>query len=334
MLASTVSVSFVHILITLIYIRHVASEYFETDYVPKKDGNRLLSNGKQIPLVGMGLRCLEDGKIASIVSLSLGSEYGLGYRLIDTNMIKKSANENLISEVISKTKFSSKTNQVHIMTHVLYTHLGYERTKSYVKSLMGSLLENINSSIDLRVHVMLSLPQSTRYDKSSVKESWKALEDFYSSNHPNIQSIGVSNFNSVELNSLLKVCRIKPHVAQATLGTLFEIWPHLRQHNIVGQAHGIYDALTNAKDTKAYEARMLLRQVAGALSVEVVHTPASVLVSYLSNKGISMIPCTGEEEYLIENSPEKVSPVPKLNAEQKKLMDGVINFILMRASTS
>ncbi|KAL3923075.1 MAG: hypothetical protein SGILL_001858, partial [Bacillariaceae sp.] len=137
--------------------------------------------------------------------------------------------------------------QVHVVTKIWYTYLGYARTKLAVEDILKDMQDAIQDpSVDLKITLLLHWPRC--YDniswmecekeeeqlparvkqagpaphldkKNAWKESWKALEDVYNSaDYPAIAAIGVSNFEGADMRELLlpekTTARTLPHVTQ------------------------------------------------------------------------------------------------------------------------
>lgn len=211
-----------------------------------------LRNSKPFPLIGIGVGNLAANRIENMIYEGIKSEHRI--RLIDT--ARASRNEKQVAKGIvtgvrrfKKTEKFEDRVQVHVVTKVWYTHLGYERTKISVKESLEDLGDAIKDpNVDLRVHILLHWPRC--YDtipwmdcekeenalpdyvkkagppphenkKDAWKESWKALEDMYlSADYPAIGSIGISNFGLDDMKELLAMAREKPHITQINIWSL------------------------------------------------------------------------------------------------------------------
>ena len=112
----------------------------------------------------MGIGNLPHESIPQVVNAQLD----VGVRLIDT--AHASNNEGILGEAIASfdggggvhrnTRGSptiSSHQEVHVVTKVWYTHLGYERTKMSVQESLQNLQEAINRQIF--VHVLIHWPR-------------------------------------------------------------------------------------------------------------------------------------------------------------------------------
>ena len=211
-----------------------------------------LSNGVDLPLVGFGVGNLQHDLIAGRIAEALADDKNT--ILIDT--AHASSNEITVRKGIENgLRASTSTHQgpVHVVTKVWYTHLGYERTKLSVKASLEELLvpnENDDVSVDIRVHILLHwprcddsipwmnceaeeerLPGSVKkagppphlHKDTAFLESWRGLEDIYTGKVilgeklPKVESIGISNFNMDDLQALLGISRVTPHILQVRM---------------------------------------------------------------------------------------------------------------------
>mmetsp|Transcript_22371 Transcript_22371/g.42481 ORF Transcript_22371/g.42481 Transcript_22371/m.42481 type:complete len:478 (-) Transcript_22371:160-1593(-) len=303
-----------------------------------------LVNNNKIPLVGYGVGNLQHHLIKGMVSSALQENKKI--MLIDT--ARASANEDLVAAGIVKgvQKIGKKT-EVHVVTKVWYTHLGYERTKLSVKESVEALKAAIDSPlVDLKLHVLLHWPKC--YDEipwmdceaeeaalpaavksagpdptknpNAWKESWKALEDLYLSDEYPIASIGLSNFHLSEIEETSTFARIHPHMIQVNL------WSLLYDAHLVDYCHQrrihvqVYNAMSGTVSTPetAPKAFHHVQKVAHDLSEELGEslTPAQVILAWLIQHGISVIPRTSNVVRLEENSAVSLSNIPALSDQQ------------------
>lgn len=197
----------------------------------------ILRDGQSFPLVGLGVGNLQHDRIVAQVKESIRH----GNRLIDT--AHASQNEHLVRRGIREGLISFDSNlEIHVVTKVWYTYLGYERTKIAVREIM----EELNDP-NIKVHILLHWPRcrddipwmkceeeehnlprvvkdagpAPHLDKENAfKESWRALEDMFlgdvsTVNRAKLESIGVSNFGVEDLKALEK-SRVTPHILQVS----------------------------------------------------------------------------------------------------------------------
>lgn len=324
----------------------------------KKEGTTVLHttlhNGQTIPLVGFGVGNLQQGLIESQVAESVP----LGFRLVDT--AHASHNEHLILQGMSKTE-TWDDEPMHVVTKVWYTYLGYERTIISVRESLQAL----NNTQRIRVHMLLhwprcrndiswmdcageeeKLPQSVKkagppphLDKDhAFKESWRALEDIYlghirvGENLPKLASIGVSNFDKNDLQDLATTARISPHIIQLNVWSIvFD--PHLteycRKHKIHLQAYNVMNGIVGRKDVAPY-AYGSLWDVAKSFSSQGDEPwdPARVLLTWLVQQNVSVIPRTSNRRRLATNSPKTIAKMDDLSKAQQDRVEEAVRALL------
>lgn len=202
----------------------------------------VLSTGQQFPLVGLEVDGLRGSAIQQRISDAMQNT--TQFALFDT--AQRANNEKRINNgIIFAVKSSDlHSSEVHVITKVPYTHLGYERTKLAVRESLRNL-KNRNT----HVHVVLEwprcddevawmhcehdeqrLPQTVKaagppphHNKEyAFLDSWRALEEIYlreislGSGLPALSSIGVANFEVEDLQTLELHSRVLPHVVQVS----------------------------------------------------------------------------------------------------------------------
>lgn len=362
-----------------------------------------LSNGIVMPLVGLGVGNLQRNLVESMIHHGLKDERRI--RLIDT--AHASGNEREVARGITtgikdlKQQLATNNNnnnddkddynqidtkqriQVHVVTKIWYTYLGYERTKLAVDEILESFEEAIKDpNVDLKVTLLIHWPQCydnipwmnceeeeeqlpervknagppPHLDKSNAwKGSWRALEDIYENNHSAdkdkngkyhsvVASIGISNFDFLTLKTLLETSRIAPHLAQINVWSLMNDTPlielmnendiHLQVYNvmngIIGQVYNNPKAhrhiLMVANQLKQTSIDMSSSAAEGALEKVLF---AQVLLTWLVQFGISVIPRTSNPEHLADNSAIALSKIPNMSQEQIQIagnsMAAIIN---------
>ena len=307
----------------------------------------------------------------------------LRVRLIDT--AHQSGNEREVARGITtgvkdlKEKWASNTSnnhdsskeriQVHVVTKIWYTYLGYARTKLAVDEILQSFEEAIkDSNVDLKLTIILHWPQChdnipwmnckeeedqlpdriknagppPHLDKASWKESWRALEEIYDNNHSVdnnndeyssvIAGIGISNFDYDTLQTLLQTSKVAPHLAQinvwsvmndpAFIELLHENNIHIQVYNVM---NGIIEQVLN--NPKAHHHILM---IANQLEQKSIHSSSSsandeivekvyfaqVILKWLVQFDISVIPRTSQSNRLTQNSAVAISKIPSMSEEQ------------------
>lgn len=187
-----------------------------------------LSNGVEIPCVGLGTWQAENGEIA--IS-SVKDALVAGYRHIDTAAGYK--NEESVGIAIKESGIPREeifiTSKLHNNDH------GYENT---MKAFEETLKKLDTDYLDL---YLIHWPNPIKYRdcwEEANAGSWKALEELYAAGR--IRSIGVSNFHPHHIEALLKTATIVPMVNQIRLcpgDTQDELVDYCKAHNILLEAY-------------------------------------------------------------------------------------------------
>jgi diketogulonate reductase-like aldo/keto reductase len=196
-----------------------------------------LSTGQQFPLVGLEVDGLRGDAVGQRIADAM--QNSTQFALFDTAQRannEKRLNMGIVYAVKSSDLHSS---EVHVITKVPYTHLGYERTKLAVRESLRTL-KNRNT----HVHVLLEwprcndeipwmhceqdearLPQHIKaagppphLNHDAFLDSWRALEEIYLRE----VSLGtglpaVANFEIEDLQALEEQSRVLPHIVQVRL---------------------------------------------------------------------------------------------------------------------
>ena len=164
-----------------------------------------LSNGVEIPKLGIGTWLVSDDAVTQAVSDAVG----LGYRHIDT--ARAYQNERGVGRGLRLSGVSREN--IFVTSKIAAEIKDYDQA---VASIGNSLKTLELEYLDL---MLIHSPQP--WDKCGVnedrypagnKEVWKALEEAYGEGK--IRAIGVSNFLQVDLDNILESCTVKPMVNQ------------------------------------------------------------------------------------------------------------------------
>ncbi|MCL2650137.1 MAG: aldo/keto reductase [Candidatus Azobacteroides sp.] len=226
-----------------------------------------------MPILGFGTLELND----SVGVSSVAKAISLGYRLIDTATIY--GNEEAVGKGIKASGIDRK--ELFISTKLWVDDSGYENTKkAFEKSLKKLGVEYVDMYLIHR-------------PRGDVKGSWKAMEELYAEGK--IRAIGVSNFDSKQLEELMSYANIKPVINQIETHPFFqqkEAQEDLQKRGIqmeawspfAGGRHDIFNNPTLVAIGKQYN-----------------KTAAQVSLRWLIQRGIVAIPRTSNPAYMAEN---------------------------------
>lgn len=300
----------------------------------------------KLPLLGLGVGNMQHDMIEESVYEAVQN---FGITLIDT--AAASHNEHLIRKALDR----STTKNIHILTKVWYTHLGYERTRLSVLDSLAQLGQNsiacvlihwprCNDNIpwmnceeeetNLPLYVRQAGPAGTWQD------SWRALEDLY--DEKKIKNIGVSNFNFDEMKELISFARIQPHIFQGNVwNVFFDPWlmKFLSEKKIQFQAYnvlnGILPALAaNVDDHNLYErsdnayaaVKKIAHEVSLLLDTNSIYTPVQMILAWLIQKKIGVIPRSSSKIHLQENA--QASQIKKISNKHMRIIGTYLEELL------
>ena len=230
---------------------------------------RTLSNGTEIPVVGLGVWQVQDGP-----ECERAVEWALeeGYRLIDT--AQAYGNESSVGRAIRN---SGVPREEIFLTTKFYPG-GRDPHAEAAKSL-----ERLGTDyLDL---YLIHWPQG------GPTWAWPGMEQ--ASEAGLTKGIGISNFSAGEIQELLKVSQIQPAVNQIQFSP-FEYRAGLveacEEAGIVAQAYSPLGTGRHLGDP-------VVDRIASAAG----RTPAQVLIRWAMQKGLSVIPKSTHQDRIQEN---------------------------------
>ena len=239
----------------------------------------ILPNGVRIPAVGFGsYRAAENGTQTITDALSAG------YRYIDT--AKFYDNEAEIGEAIAQSGIPR--DEIFLASKVWPADLGRENT---LRSFEGSCSRLKTDYLDL---YLIHWPKNEPDDPDwleKVRQSWEAMEELYEQGR--VKAIGLSNFLPHHIRPLLETARIRPMVDQLELhvGYMQEYaLSYLRAQGILPQTW-----------SPLGRARVLNDPEITKLAAKYGCTGAQLLLRYLNQRGIPVIPKASSKARMLEN---------------------------------
>ncbi|WP_432712719.1 aldo/keto reductase [Pedobacter sp.] len=189
-----------------------------------------LSNGVAIPKLGLGTWLINDKEVIQAVNDAVK----LGYRHIDT--AQAYGNENGVGEGIKACGL--KREELFVTTKLAAEIKSYkEAVASIDQSLKTLRLDYIDLMIIHSPKPWAKFLEAEPYFEGN-REAWKALEEAYQSGK--LRSIGVSNFQKVDLDNILGSCSVKPMVNQVLAhisNTPKELIEYCQENGILVQAY-------------------------------------------------------------------------------------------------
>ncbi|ACZ19855.1 aldo/keto reductase [Thermanaerovibrio acidaminovorans DSM 6589] len=233
-----------------------------------------LNNGVWMPVIGFGV--YDTGSLEeceACVSQALEA----GYRLIDTAAMY--GNEEAVGRAIRSSGL--RREEVFVTTKVWFTDSGFGRTReAFFRSLDRLGLDYV----DL---YLIHQPYGDVYG------SWRAMEELYQEGL--IRAMGVSNFHGDRLMDLAVHGRTTPAVNQLELHPLYQREDDLAvlaRYGVMPQAWG---PLARGRGG------MLTNRVLTLIAAKHRRTVAQVVLRWLVQRGIPVIPKTVKRERMVEN---------------------------------
>ncbi|MEW4263215.1 aldo/keto reductase [Priestia megaterium] len=243
-----------------------------------------LSNGIEIPLLGLGTWLLDDEQAAQAVRDAVSS----GYRHIDT--AQAYMNEAGIGEGIRSCGIARE--ELFITTKVAAEAKTYkEVTESIDESLTKMGLDYIDLLIIHSPQPWTEFREENRYFEEN-KEAWKAMEDAYKAGK--VKAMGLSNFLQDDIENIISSCEIKPMVNQILAhvsNTPLELIEFCQKNGILVEAYSpiAHGAVLGNEEVKV---------IADKYGVSI----AQLCLRYDIQLGLAVIPKTAKPNHMKNNA--------------------------------
>lgn len=195
------------------------------------DTKLTLSNGVQIPQLGLGTWFIDDSKAAEAVKAAIR----LGYRHFDT--AQAYGNERGVGEGVRTCGIPRE--ELFVVSKVAAEHKTYEEAKKGIDETLAKMgLDYLDMMIIHSPQPWMKVNQCDDRYVEGNRAAWRALEDAYKEGK--LRAIGVSNFQIGDLNSLMEACEIKPMVNQILLhisNTPLDLVDFCQKNGIVVEAY-------------------------------------------------------------------------------------------------
>ena len=231
-----------------------------------------LNNGVQMPLVGFGTFMLDGETCAEAVSTAIKS----GYRMIDT--AEAYGNKKAVGDGIKRSGIDRR--ELFVVTKVNFK--SYENVEQAVTQSLANLQTDY---IDL---LLLHWPFANYY------AAWRVLEKLYAEG--TVRAIGVSNFEPDRLLDLIAYNNVIPAVDQIETNLYCQRSSERGWMDKKQVAHMAFAPLGQGCRNEMYREPAVL-----ALAEKYGKTPAQVLLRFLTQKGITVIPRSTKPEHIKEN---------------------------------
>ena len=261
-----------------------------------------LNNGVEMPILGFGVFQVTDDEVCE---RSVYEAIQTGYRLIDT--AASYLNEDAVGKAIKRSGVARE--ELFVTTKLWVQDAGYERTKkAFEKSLNRLQLDYLDLYL---IHQPFG----------DVYGSWRAMEELYREGR--IRAIGVSNFQPDRLMDLIVHNEVVPAVNQIEthpFNQQIETQKFLQENNVQMESWGPFAEGKN----NIFENELLL-----SLAAKYDKTVAQVILRWLTQRGVVVIPKSVRKERIIENfnvfdfelSPEDMEAIVSLDTKVSSFFD-------------
>lgn len=256
-----------------------------------------LNNGIEMPIIGLGVYQMTD---LEQCEQSVMDAISAGYRLIDT--AASYMNEEAVGRAIKRSGVARE--ELFITTKLWVQDTGYERTKqAFDRSLQRLQLDYLDLYL---IHQPFG----------DVYGSWRAMEELY--REGKVRAIGVSNFQPDRLIDLIMHHEVIPAINQVEthpFNQQMEFAAFMKENNVQIQSWAPFAEGKN----QLFQNEVLL-SIAGKYN----RTVAQVVLRWLTQRGIVVIPKSQRKERIIENfhifdfelSPEDMNRIETLDTKE------------------
>lgn len=283
-----------------------------------------LANGGKIPFIGLGTWQSKPGEVAQAVRIALEC----GYRHIDTAGCY--LNEEDIGKILEGFFKDGKLKRedLFITTKLWCTHNLPEEVEFALRESLKKLkLDYVDMYL---IHMPTAFDHEMKKPKHvKVEDTWKGMEMVFEKGLT--KAIGVSNFSIEQIDRIQKSARVKIHNVQVECHLYFpqkELAEYCQRNHIVLTAYAPLGSPSRAnwevpqrgklKDWKPSPPDLDDPMVA-ALTEKYKKSPAQVLLRYLIQRNIVVIPKSVSEKRIKENF--DVFDFELTDTEVKKLME-------------
>lgn len=231
-----------------------------------------LNNGITMPALGFGTFMLSG----EICEEAVASAIKAGYRMLDT--AEAYGNEAAVGNGIAKSGIDRK--ELFLVTKVNYK--SYENVRETVEQSLKNLQTDY---IDL---LLLHWPFANYYN------AWRELEKFYEEGK--IRAIGVSNFEPAQLVDLIVYNKIVPAIDQIETNLYCQRSAERTWLDKKNVAHMAYAPLGQGNRNEMFTEPKVV-----ALAEKYSKKPSQILLRFLTQKGIIVIPRSTKPEHIREN---------------------------------
>jgi diketogulonate reductase-like aldo/keto reductase len=234
----------------------------------------VLNNGVEMPILGFGVFQVTD---AEVCERSVNEAIQIGYRLIDT--AASYLNEEAVGKAIKRSGVPRE--EILVTTKLWIQDAGYESAKKAFEKSLAKL------QLDYLDLYLIHQPYGDVYG------SWRAMEELYREGR--VRAIGVSNFQPDRIMDLILHNEVVPAVNQIEthpFNQQIETQTFLQENRVQIESWGPFAEGKN----NIFQNEVLL-----ALAGKYQKTVAQVILHWLTQRGVVVIPKSVRKERIVEN---------------------------------
>ncbi|XP_045598555.1 aldo-keto reductase family 1 member A1-A [Procambarus clarkii] len=268
-----------------------------------------MTDGRKMPAVGLGTWMARDEEMRAALTVALEC----GYRHVDTAYYYQ--NEKVIGQVLHEWLSSGKVTREELFITTKLPEIGI-RASDVSRFLKKSLEWLQLTYVDLYlVHKPYSFlgkddddinPVGREGDAgldltTNIEDVWKAMEEQVDAGRA--KSIGLSNFNSVQTKRIMKMCRVPPANMQVEIHAYHqqkELRALYSSFGVSVCAYGPIGAPYLYSATSDHPA-LVNNPVVTAIASRLKRTPGQVLIRFLLQHGMAVVPKSSNPERIRQN---------------------------------
>lgn len=234
-----------------------------------------LNNNVEMPILGFGVYRVENYEECKKAVLNA---IEAGYRHIDTASIY--LNEKAVGDAIKESGINRK--EMFITTKLWIQDADYDKAKKAFQMSMEKL------GLDYLDLYLLHMPFGNYY------AAWKAMEELYEAGY--IRAIGYCNFYKDRLIDFAAHTKITPAINQIETHAFFQRWEEqnlMKEYNITLESWG---PLAEGKNN------IFNNEILKTIGKKYNKTIAQVILRWLTQRNIPIIPKSVNKDRIIENS--------------------------------